>query len=212
MEKVRKGKGINPKDVEIMEEAQVPQWYIASCQKIKYMFPKAHAVAYVTMAYRIAWFKINYPLAFYSSFFGIRAEDFDAETILGGYDSVRNRIIEIDKLGYNASQKEKKLVTILELAMEMYARGFHFKPVDIYKSDAQKFILADGGLILPFAALPNIGAAAAQGVMKSRNDGEYVSVEDFQVRTRLNKSAMDMLRKEHCFEGLPEKTQISLFA
>lgn len=211
MEKVRKGKGLNPQDIEIMEQCAVPDWYITACQKIKYMFPKAHAVAYVTMAYRIAWFKINYPLAFYASFFGIRAEDFDAETILAGYDAVRNRIQEINKLGYSASQKEKKLLTILELAMELYARGFHFKPVDIYKSDARKFILADGGLILPFAALPNIGASAAQGVINSRNDGEYMSIEDFQNRTRLNKSAMDILRKENCFDGLPEKNQISLF-
>jgi len=212
MEKVRKGKGLKPQDVHVMEQSQVPSWYIQACQKIKYMFPKAHAVAYVTMAYRIAWYKIKYPLAFYSSFFGIRAEDFDAETILGGYEAVRNRIKEINKMGYDASQKDKKLLTILELAMEMYARGFHFKPVDIYRSDAHKFILADKGLILPFAALPNIGAAAAQGVISSRKDGEYVSVEDFQNRTRLNKSAMDMLRKENCFESLPEKTQISLFA
>ena len=212
MEKVRKGKGLNSQDVHIMEQSQVPAWYVTACQKIKYMFPKAHAVAYVTMAYRIAWFKINYPLAFYSSFFGIRAEDFDAETILDGYEAVRGRIKEINKLGYDASPKEKKLIIILELALEMYARGFHFKPVDIYRSDAHKFVLADGGLILPFAALPNIGAAAAQGVINSRNDGEYISVQDFQARTRLNKNAMDMLRKENCFDGLPEKTQISLFA
>jgi len=96
--------------------------------------------------------------------------------------------------------------------MEMYARGFHFKPVDIYRSEAHKFIVCEGGLILPFAALPNIGAAAAQGIVSSRNDGQYISVEDFQARTRLNKSGMDMLRKENCFGGLPEKTQISLFA
>lgn len=212
MEKVRKGKGLNPQDIEAMEKCIIPSWYIAACQKIKYMFPKAHAVAYVTMAFRIAWFKIHYPLAFYSSFFGIRAEDFDAPNILGGYEKVRERIKEIVKLGYNASQKEKKLLTILELALEMYARGFHFKPVDIYKSDAHKFIVDNGGLILPFAALPNVGTAAAQGIINSRNDGEYISVEDFQGRTRLNKSAMDMLREENCFAGWPEKTQISLFA
>jgi len=212
MEKVRKGKGLKPQDIDVMEECRVPSWYISACQKIKYMFPKAHAVAYVTMAFRIAWFKINYPLEFYASFFGIRAEDFDAETILGGYELVRSRIKEIEKMGYGASQKEKKLITILELAMEMYARGYHFKPVDIYKSDAHKFIVSNGGLILPFAALPNIGAAAAQGIITSRNEGEYISIEDFQGRTRLNKNAMDMLRKENCFDGLPEKTQISLFA
>lgn len=212
MEKVRKGKGLNGQEVEVMEQAQIPSWYIAACQKIKYMFPKAHAVAYVTMAYRIAWFKINYPLAFYASFFGIRAEDFDAATILGGYELVRSRIKEIEKMGHDASPKDKKLVTILELAMEMYARGFHFKPVDIYKSEAHKFMVVDGGLILPFAALPNIGAAAALGIISSRNEGQYISVEDFQARTRLNKSGMDMLRTENCFAGLPEKTQISLFA
>jgi DNA polymerase-3 subunit alpha (Gram-positive type) len=212
MEKVRKGKGLNGEDIKVMEKSQIPSWYIAACQKIKYMFPKAHAVAYVTMAYRIAWFKINYPLPFYASFFGIRAEDFDADTILGGYELVRKRIKEIEKMGHDASPKDKKLVTILELAMEMYARGFYFKPVDIYKSEAHKFIVADGGLILPFAALPNIGAAAAQGIISSRTESQYISVEDFQARTRLNKSGMDMLRKENCFAGLPEKSQISLFA
>jgi DNA polymerase-3 subunit alpha (Gram-positive type) len=212
MEKVRKGKGLNQKEVLVMEQCSVPAWYIGSCQKIKYMFPKAHAVAYVTMAYRIAWFKIYYPLPFYASFFGIRAEDFVAAAILGGDDEVRRRIKEIAKLGYNAAQKEKKLQIILELAMEMYARGFHFKPVDIYRSDARRFVVEGGGLILPFAALPNIGLTAAQGIVNSRHEGEYLSVEDFQNRTRLNKSAMEMLRQENCFRDLPEKTQLSLFA
>lgn len=212
MEKVRKGKGLKEKDIDLMEKCGIPSWYIESCQKIKYMFPKAHAVAYVTMAFRIAWFKINHPLAFYSSFFGIRAEDFEAETILGGYETVRDRIKEINKLGFNAPQKEKKLQTVLELVMEMYARGFHFKPVNIYESDARKFIISGDGLLLPFAALPNIGVSAAQGIISSRKDGAYLSIEDFQARSRLNKSAMDTLRKENCFIGLPEKNQISLFA
>ncbi len=212
MEKVRKGKGLNPQDIDTMNQCDVPKWYIEACQKIKYMFPKAHAVAYVTMAFRIAWYKIHYPLAFYSSFFSIRAEDFEPETILEGYDKIRERIKEINKLGFSASQKEKKLVTILELALEMYARGFSFYPVDIYKSDARKFIVTQGGLLLPFAALPNVGMAAAQAVVSSRKGGEYISVEDFQARSRLNKSAMEMLRQEGCFANLPEKTQISLFA
>ncbi|PKM76355.1 MAG: PolC-type DNA polymerase III [Firmicutes bacterium HGW-Firmicutes-15] len=212
MEKVRKGKGLKLPEVAEMEKCHIPPWYINSCQKIKYMFPKAHAVAYVTMAFRIAWFKVYYPLEFYASFFGIRAEDFEAETVLGGYDLVRERIKEIEGMGQNAPQKDKKLLTILELAMEMYVRGFHFYPVDIYKSYAHKFVVAGKGLILPFASLPNVGAAAAQGIMDSRDNGEYISIEEFQGRTRLNKSAMDILRKENCFPGLPEKTQISLFA
>lgn len=212
MEKVRKGKGLKLPEVAQMEKCHIPSWYINSCQKIKYMFPKAHAVAYVTMAFRIAWFKVYYPLEFYASFFGIRAEDFDAETVLGGYESVRRRIKEIERMGQNAPQKDKKLLTILELAMEMYVRGFYFYPVDIYKSYAHKFVVAGKGLILPFASLPNVGAAAAQGIIASRDDGEYISIEEFQGRTRLNKSAMDIMRKENCFSGLPEKTQISLFA
>jgi DNA polymerase-3 subunit alpha (Gram-positive type) len=212
MEKVRKGKGLKLPEVAQMEKCHIPSWYINSCQKIKYMFPKAHAVAYVTMAFRIAWYKVYYPLEFYASFFGIRAEDFEAETILGGCESVRKRIKEIERMGQNATQKEKKLLTILELAMEMYVRGFTFYPVDIYKSYAHKFVVAGKGLILPFASLPNVGATAAQGIIASRDDGEYISIEEFQARTRLNKSAMDIMRKENCFQGLPEKTQISLFA
>jgi len=212
MEKVRKGKGLKPSEVGSMEQCQVPSWYIDSCQKISYMFPKAHAVAYVTMSVRIAWFKVYYPLEFYASFFSIHTEDFDAETILGGYEAVRERKKSIEKMGINAPQKDKKLLTVLELAMEMYARGFYFYPVDIYKSDAQKFIVANKGLIIPFAALPNVGATAAQGIIASRYEGEYVSIEDFQGRTRLNKTAMDILRQENCFRDLPEKTQISLFA
>ncbi len=212
MEKVRKGKKLNEQEAQAMLAQGVPQWYVDSCNKIEYMFPKAHAVAYVTMAYRIAWFKVNYPLAFYASFFGIRAEDFEAATILNGYEAVRQRIKEIEKMGYSASQKEKKLITILELAMEMQARGYGFIPVDIYQSDARKFLVKGNNLLLPFAALPNIGDAAAQGVVAARADGPFISVEDFQIRTHLNKSGMELLRQENCFAGLPEKSQLSLFA
>lgn len=211
MEKVRKGKGLNNEEVSLMEQNNVPSWYIESCQKIKYMFPKAHAVAYVTMAFRIAYFKVNYPREFYASFFSIRAEDFDADTILQGYDAVKKRIVDIDKMGYSASQKDKKLVPILELAAEMYARGFKFYPVDIYRSEAQKFLVYNEGLLLPFSALPNVGVSAAEGIVESRSEGEFISVEEFQQRTHLNKTAMEMLRLNNCFAGLPETTQISLF-
>lgn len=211
MEKVRKGKGLTAEDESLMQESEVPSWYIDSCKKIKYMFPKAHAVAYVTMAFRIAYYKIHYPLAFYASFFGIRAEDFDAQTILAGYETVRQRIKDIEKQGYAAPAKDRKMITVLELAMEMYARGFKFYPVDIYRSDAGRFIVADEGLILPFASLPNVGLNAAQGIVEARAEGDFVSVEDFQARTRLNKTAMDILRQYDCFKSLPESTQISLF-
>lgn len=212
MEKVRKGKGLTPEDVSNMDQVGVPPWYIDSCQKIKYMFPKAHAVAYVTMAFRIAYFKVNYPLPFYASFFSIRAEDFDAESILAGYDAVRRRLKDIEHQGMAASQKDKKLVPILELAMEMFARGFCFYPVDLYHSSADKFLVNNDGLLLPFSALPNVGVSAAQGIITAREQSEFVSVEDFQIRSRLNKTAIEVLRKYGCFEGLPESTQISLFA
>ncbi|NLB87896.1 MAG: PolC-type DNA polymerase III [Syntrophomonadaceae bacterium] len=211
MEQVRKGKGLTRDDEQLMRDNDVPEWYIDSCNKIKYMFPKAHAVAYVTMAFRIAFFKVYYPLAFYSSFFSIRAEDFEADTILAGYDAVKRRIKDIESAGFQASQKDKKLLPILELSLEMYARGFKFYPVDITKSSADKFVIKDNGLILPFSALPNVGITAARGIEEAIKQGEFVSVEEFQQRTHLNKTAMDVLRKYNCFQGLPESTQISLF-
>ncbi len=175
------------------------------------MFPKAHAVAYVTMAYRIAYFKVYYPLAFYASFFSIKAEDFEADTILAGYEAVKNRIKMIEKAGYQASPKDRKLLPILELALEMYARGFGFYPVDIRASSAHKFKIKENGLILPFSALPNVGVNAARGIEEAIKQGEFVSVEDFQAKTNLNKTAMDVLRRYGCFKDLPESTQISLF-
>ncbi|HNX28499.1 MAG TPA: PolC-type DNA polymerase III [Syntrophomonadaceae bacterium] len=212
MEKVRKGKdNLNEQEVDVMLKHQVPAWYIESCDKIKYMFPKAHAVAYVTMAFRIAYFKVHYPREFYASFFSIRADDFEAEAALQGYDRVRLRIKEIEKMGFEASPKDKNLLPILELVLEMLARGYVFYPIDIYKSDARKFIVLEKGLLMPFSALPNVGAAAAQGIVQAREQGEFLSIKDFQQRTRLNKTGMDILRKLNCFGDLPEESQISLF-
>lgn len=212
MEQVRKGKGLSSSEIESMEGCSVPLWYIDSCQKIKYMFPKAHAVAYVINSFRIAYFKVYHPLAFYASFFTIRAEDFEAETVLKGYEAIRQRIKEIDKLGNEAPQKERKLLPILEAAAEMCARGYHFYPVDIYQSKAARYIVKEQGLLLPFSALPNIGRSAAEGVEKAQNAEAFLSVEDFQARTHLNKTSMDVLRQYRCFEGLPESNQIQLFA
>lgn len=212
MENVRKGRGLDQNMSESMRGAGVPEWYIESCRKISYMFPKAHAAAYVNNSFRVAYFKVFYPLAFYASFFSIRAEDFEAETVLKGYDAIRARIKEIEKAGNEASQKDKKLLPILEVALEMCARGFHFWPVDIYKSEATRYVIKGQGLLLPFAALPNIGKAAAEGAVASRGDRPFISVEDFQARTRLNKTSIEILRQHNCFDGLPENNQIQLFA
>jgi len=211
MEKVRKGRGLSSDEADIMSDCDVPSWYIDSCNKIEYMFPKAHAVAYVTMAYRIAYFKVYYPLQFYASFFSIRAEDFDSEIILKGYDSIKRRIKEINNMGNSASQKEKKLLPVLEVAMEACVRGVKFYPVDIYKSRAEKFVVCEDGLLLPFSALPNVGVTAAKGIEDSQAEGEYLSIEEFQKRTHLNKTAMDIMRKNGCFKDLPESSQLSLF-
>lgn len=195
-----------------MEACSVPSWYIDSCQKIKYMFPKAHAVAYVINSFRIAYFKVYHPLAFYASFFTVRAEDFEAETVLKGHEAIRQRIKDIDKMGNEASQKDRKLLPILEVAAEMCARGYHFYPVDIYQSKAAHYLIKGQGLLLPFSALPNVGRSAAEGVEKAQPAGAFLSVEDFQARTHLNKTSMDVLRQYRCFEGLPESNQIQLFA
>ncbi len=212
MENVRKGKGLKPEQIEILQEAHIPSWYIESCQKIKYMFPKAHAVAYVMMAFRIAYFKVYHPREFYASFFSIRAEDFEAETMLGGIDNIARRIKEINRKGFKAPQKEKKLLPVLEVALEMNARGFKFYPVDLYGSHAHRFIVYKDGLLFPFSALPNVGSTAAQNIVEARNEGSFVSVEDFQQRTRLNKTAMEVLKQNHCFHALPESNQMNLFA
>lgn len=212
MEQVRKGKGLSSTEIDSMEACSVPSWYIDSCQKIKYMFPKAHAVAYVINSFRIAYFKVYHPLAFYASFFTVRAEDFEAETVLKGHETIRQRIKDIDKMGNEASQKDRKLLPILEVAAEMCARGYHFYPVDIYQSKAAHYLIKEQGLLLPFSALPNVGRSAAEGVEKAQPAGAFLSVEDFQARTHLNKTSMDVLRQYRCFEGLPESNQIQLFA
>ncbi|MGE5416638.1 MAG: PolC-type DNA polymerase III [Acidobacteriota bacterium] len=210
MENVRKGKGLSQEEIEIMSGKEIPEWYIRSCNKIKYMFPKAHAVAYVMMAYRIAYFKVYYPLAFYASFFTIRAEDFD-EVIVKGYDEVKRRIDVIEKMGYAASPKERNLVTILELALEMYARGFEFYQVDLYESDSVKFRIHKNGLLLPFSALPGVGANASRSLMEARAQGDFLSIEDLQRRSRINKTVIEILERNGCLEGLPQSEQCTLF-
>lgn len=212
MENVRKGKGVNHEEEEHMLNCSTPGWYVDSCRKIKYMFPKAHAAAYVTMAFRIAWYKVHFPLAFYASFFSVRAQEFEAETMLGGYAVILRRIQEIDKKGQKAEPKEKKLLPILEVALEMYARGFCFHAVDIYRSHASKFQVKGDGLLLPFSALPGVGEAAAQNIVKLRGDTPFLSIEEMQIRTHLNKTTLEMLRKYGCLEGLPESAQLNLFA
>jgi DNA polymerase-3 subunit alpha (Gram-positive type) len=210
MESVRKGKGLWPEAVEVMGAHGVPEWYVQSCQKIKYMFPKAHAVAYVTMAFRIAWFKINFPEAFYVSFFTVRATDFDAELICQGAEACRRAARGIVELGRKATSKENGLLAVLEVAIEMYCRGLTFRRVDLWESAADKFLATPEGLLPPFSSLQGVGEAAAGNLAELRDAKGIQCVEDLQ-NAGLSKTVIDVLRRHGCFEGLPEANQLSLF-
>ncbi|AEM78776.1 PolC-type DNA polymerase III [Thermoanaerobacter wiegelii] len=211
MENVRKGKGVAPEEIEEMKKHGVPNWFIESCQKIKYMFPKAHAVAYVIMAFRIAYFKVHYPEAFYATYFTVRADDFNLDIVLKGKDSIKNAIKEIEAKGNNASPKEKSLLTVLEVALEMYLRGFKFINVDLYKSDAVKFLITEEGLLPPLNSLEGVGIQAAKTIAQERENGKFLSVEDFRNRTKVSKTVIEILKQYGCLTDLPESNQLSLF-
>ncbi|NLI93284.1 MAG: PolC-type DNA polymerase III [Peptococcaceae bacterium] len=211
MEQVRKGKGLKPQDITAMQEHDVPDWYIESCQKISYMFPKAHAVAYVTMSFRVAWFKIYYPEAFYATFFTVRADEFDAELITGGLEKCRQAIKEINDKGNAATPKDKNLQTILELAVEMYCRKIKLRKVNLWESDATRFLLTPEGLLPPFSSLQGLGKSAAASLAKLRDSDQIKCIEDLQSRGKLSKTVIEVLERHGCLEGLPDKNQLSLF-
>ena len=216
MENVRKGRGIAPDVVEKLRAGGIPEWYIESCQKIKYLFPRAHATAYVMMGYRIAFCKVHYPLAYYAAYFSIRAAEFDANIISKGKDAVR---AAIDALLAEAREHRGKLdnkkqdtLIVLQLAWEMYLRGFSCEPVDLYASDAEKFILHENSLLPPFTAIPGMGQKAAQAIVEARQDGRFISVEDLATRAHVPAPAIEVLRTHGCLDGMMESNQVELFA
>ncbi|MCM2533425.1 PolC-type DNA polymerase III [Neobacillus pocheonensis] len=211
MESVRKGKGLSEDMEAEMRKNEVPEWYIDSCKKIKYMFPKAHAAAYVLMAVRIAYFKVHLPLLYYAAYFTVRAEDFDVEAMSRGSEAIRAKIEEINAKGLEASNKEKNLLTVLELALEMTERGFSFKKIDLYKSSASEFIIDGDSLIPPFNSIPGLGTNVALSIVKARAEGEFLSKEDLQQRGKVSKTILEFLDKQGCLESLPEQNQLSLF-
>lgn len=211
MEKVRKGKGLTEEDIEEMKAHNVPDWYIDSCQKIKYMFPKAHAVAYVMMAFRIAYFKVHHPIAFYATYFTVRADEFDADLVVHGRDYLLEQMDLIRKKGNDATQKEKNLLTILEIVNEAMLRDVKFLPVDLYRSDARQFIITGDGLLPPLASLQGMGENAARSLASAREDGEFTSIDDLKTRARLSSAVIDVLKTHGCLMGLPESDQLSLF-
>ncbi|WP_042144767.1 PolC-type DNA polymerase III [Paucisalibacillus sp. EB02] len=211
MESVRKGKGLQDEWIIEMKKHNVPDWYVESCKKIKYMFPKAHAAAYVLMAVRIAYFKVHYPILFYAAYFTVRASDFDLDTMVKGSEAIRKRIEEISVKGNDAAPKEKSLLTVLEIALEMCERGFSFQKVDLYKSKASEFVVEGNTLIPPFNAVEGLGTNAAINIVNAREEGEFLSKEDLRERSRISKTILEYLDNHGCLEGMEEKNQLSLF-
>jgi len=211
MEDVRKGRGLKPEYEEEMLAHNVPRWYIESCKKIKYMFPKAHAAAYVMTAMRIGWYKVYHPLAFYATYFTVRADEFDASLMCSGKEVVRSKIRELESLGNNISAKDRNVLTILEVVNEMYSRGFGFVPIDLYKSDATRFLITGNGIRPPLNALSGLGTAAANAIAEARRDGEFLSVDDLKNRAKLSKTVIEILQQNGCLKGLPESSQMSFF-
>ncbi|MEG2018572.1 MAG: PolC-type DNA polymerase III, partial [Clostridium sp.] len=211
MEKVRKGKGLSEDHEAIMREHNVPDWYIGSCKKIKYMFPKGHAVAYVMMAVRIAYFKVYYPKAYYATYFTVRADDFDGDIVIKGEEAIKDKMDEINALGNNMGTKEKGLLTILELAYEMYKRGIKFLPVDIYKSEATKFTVEGDFIRISLSGLQGVGVNAAKAIAEVRNNGEFISKEDLRNRSKATKTVIEALSNHGALGDLPETNQLSLF-
>ena len=213
MEAVRKGRGLPDGAEEEMIAAGVPSWYIGSCKKIKYLFPKAHAVAYVMMAFRIAWFKVYHPLAFYAAYFYRRSQKggFDAVLMTKGLDNVKANIDAIEG-NENATDKDEDLLTTLEVAYEYYIRGFEFLPIDIYKSHATKFLIQDGKLLPPFVAISGLGENAAISLMEGREGKSFLSIEEVAAACpKVSKTHLQMLKEAGAFGSLPDTSQISLF-
>jgi len=213
MEAVRKGKGLQKEWEAKMLESDVPQWYIDSCNKIKYMFPKAHAVAYVMMAFRIAWFKVHRPLAFYSAYFTIRAKAFDAAYMIKGIETVRAKISEIQN-NPAPTNVEKDMLTTLEVCYEFYMRGFSFADMDLYRSDAVEFVMLDSenALIPPFVAVAGLGETAAFDLVRCREGRSFISIEDLSANCpKVSKAHIEQLKNLGALHDLPDTSQLSLF-
>ena len=211
MEYVRKGRGIPDEWQTEMREQDVPEWYIESCLKIKYMFPKAHAAAYIIMALRIAYFKVHYPLYYYATFFSIRAKDFDLTAMTSGKSVLKAKIEEIYAKGMDATAKENTLVVTLEVANEMLERGYEIKMVDLNKSHARDFIIEDNALIAPFQAVPSLGANVAKQIVQAREESDFLSKEDLAKRGKVSKTVMEYLETHNVVNHLPDENQLSLF-
>ncbi len=215
---IRKGKSLKEPKVweeykSIMSEHEVPDWYISSCEKIKYMFPKAHASAYVTMAFRVAWFKVYHPILYYKVYLSIRQSDFDIESMIAGKTEVKEKIKTLQNKGYDMTNKEQNILECLKVVNEMYERGFYFENISVEKSDSYMFKLTDDkkGLIPPFKVLDGMGDVAAKKIVEQREKSKFVSIEDLQLRGKVSATLIDKMRNLGVLKDLPESSQLSLF-
>ncbi len=210
MESVRKGKGLKKEQEDEMRKHNVPDWYIQSCKSIKYMFPKAHATAYVIMALRIGWFKLYRPIYYYAGFFSKRADAFEIETMVEGKEAVKGRLKELNAQK-KLSPKEQKVYITLLLSLEMMERGFSFKQIDIYKSDWQNFVIDGSNLIIPFSAMDSLGPSIAKSIVDARNEYPFTSKKDVVRRTRINNTLVEKFNRLGIFKDLPDDDQFGLF-
>jgi DNA polymerase-3 subunit alpha (Gram-positive type) len=211
MESVRKGKGLTPEWEADMRAHNVPDWYIGSCKKIKYMFPKAHAAAYVMSAIRLGWYKIHLPIVFYCAMFTVAPKGFDAEVVMGGIKRVKEYIQDIEKRGKEASAQEQSSIPTFQLVMECMARGIRFLPVHLEKSSAHGYVPENGAIRLPFSSLPGLGDNAADNIENARREEPFFSIEDLSTRAKLSKSVIEILRRNGALDGVNETDQLSFF-
>ena len=216
MEIVRKGKStklLTEDHFKAMREHNVPEWYIDSCMKIKYMFPKAHAAAYMIAALRLGWYKVHKPTEYYAAYFTVRSENLDGALLMQGHSAVKAKMNQIKQMQQNheSTDKDDKDYQTLQIVNEMMARGVQILPIDIYKSEAKMFVVEDGKIRLPFSSLPGVGEAAAISLAKEGKKGEYLSIEDMQVKTKVTKAVVETLSSVGVLQGMPETSQMSLF-
>ncbi len=210
MEQVRKGKKLKPEDEAEMREHNVPEWYIESCNKIQYMFPRAHAAAYVTMSLRVAYFKVHYPVAFYQSYYTVRADTFDYETMATGRENLLVKMRDLQQME-NPSARDKATLTIMEVVNEMYARGIEFLPIDIYMSHPTKYLNIGGKILPALNSIAGLGDKAAQSIADARENGRFFSIDDFKQRTSVSETHIELFKSFGCFKGIPQSAQVSLF-